>query len=67
MKTMYFNLVEICGTGIAQSQVTITAHPRLSSFTAGADVTNVCATFSAAALAGVIPAGFTGEWRAFTV
>lgn len=58
-----FTLSQACGTGTAQSQVTITAHPKPSSFTAGPDRTSVCATTGTTTLAGVIPAGFTGQWR----
>ncbi len=58
-----FQLSRTCGVGTATSTVTITAHPRPASFTAGPDITNVCATVGATPLAGVIPAGFTGTWR----
>ncbi|MGN6492275.1 MAG: T9SS type A sorting domain-containing protein [Agriterribacter sp.] len=59
-----FQLSRNCGTGVATSTVTITAHPRPASFTAGPDITNVCATVGTTPLAGVIPTDFTGEWRA---
>lgn len=62
-----FQLSHPCGTGTATSQVTITAHPRPASFTAGADITTVCATTGTTPLAGVIPAGFTGQWRAVNI
>lgn len=62
-----FQLTRNCGTGTANSTVTITAHPRPASFTAGADITNVCATVGSTPLAGVIPAGFTGSWRAVNI
>ncbi len=62
-----FELSHACGTGTAISQVTITAHPRPTSFTAGPDITDVCATTGTTALAGVIPAGFTGEWRSVNI
>lgn len=58
-----FTLSQGCGSGTAQSQVTITAHPRPASFTAGPDKTNVCATTGTTTLGGVIPTGFTGTWR----
>jgi hypothetical protein len=62
-----FQLSRNCGTGIAISTVTITAHPRPASFTAGPDITNVCATVGTTPLAGVIPAGFTGVWRSVNI
>lgn len=62
-----FRLSRNCGTGTAVSTVTITAHPRPASFTAGPDVTNVCATVGTTPLAGVIPAGFTGSWRSVNI
>lgn len=62
-----FTLSQECQTGIATSQVVITAHPRPASFTAGPDITNVCATTGITPLGGVIPAGFTGEWRAVNI
>lgn len=62
-----FQLSRNCGIGSVNSTVTITAHPRPVSFTAGPDITNVCATVGATPLAGVIPAGFTGTWRAVNI
>lgn len=62
-----FRLSHPCTNGIATSTVTITAHPRPATFTAGPDITNVCATTGITTLAGVIPAGFTGEWRAVNI
>lgn len=62
-----FKLSRNCGTGIATSNVTITAHPRPVGFTAGPDITNVCATTGTTPLVGVIPAGFTGSWRAVNI
>lgn len=62
-----FQLAQPCGTGMATSQVTITAHPRSDSFTAGADITNICATVGAVTLQGVIPSGFSGEWRSMNI
>ncbi|MBL7707024.1 MAG: T9SS type A sorting domain-containing protein [Taibaiella sp.] len=62
-----FRLTRNCGTGVATSDVTITAHPRPVSFTAGPDVTNICATTGTTPLAGVIPAGFTGSWRSVNI
>lgn len=62
-----FQLSRNCGTGTAVSTVTITAHPRPAGFTAGPDVTNVCATVGTTPLAGVIPAGFTGSWRSVNI
>ncbi|MDD5150858.1 MAG: hypothetical protein PHC28_10350, partial [Flavobacterium sp.] len=53
-----------CGTGISQSLITVTAHPRPASFTAGTDITGICATTGTVNLAGVIPPGFTGHWTA---
>lgn len=62
-----FQLAQPCGTGTATSQVTITAHPRPDSFTAGADITNICATVGTVTLQGVIPSGFSGEWRSVNI
>lgn len=62
-----FQLSRNCGTGTATSTVTITAHPRPAGFTAGPDITNICATVGSTPLAGVIPAGFTGSWRAVNI
>lgn len=62
-----FQLSHPCGSGTATSQVTITAHPRPASFTAGPDITTVCATTGTTPLAGVIPAGFTGQWRSVNI
>lgn len=62
-----FRLSQPCNTDTAQSQVTITAHPRPASFTAGPDITGICATVGSATLAGVIPAGFTGSWSAVNI
>ncbi|MFD2920691.1 T9SS type A sorting domain-containing protein [Terrimonas rubra] len=62
-----FRLAQRCGTGTATSQVVITAHPRPASFTAGPDILNVCATTGSTPLSGVIPAGFTGAWRAVNI
>jgi hypothetical protein len=62
-----FQLSQACSTGTAASTVTITAHPRPASFTAGADITTVCAATGTVSLSGVIPAGFTGVWRAVNI
>ncbi len=62
-----FQLSHPCNTGTATSLVTITAHPRPASFTAGADVTDICATIGTTNLSGVIPAGFTGTWRSVNI
>ncbi|MFA6059050.1 MAG: T9SS type A sorting domain-containing protein [Taibaiella sp.] len=62
-----FQLSHPCGTGTAQSQVTITAHPRPASFTAGPDKTGICATTGITTLDGVIPSGFTGSWSAVNI
>lgn len=62
-----FQLSRSCSSGTAISTVTITAHPRPASFTAGPDITTVCATTGTTPLAGVIPAGFTGTWRAANI
>lgn len=62
-----FQLSQPCTTDTAHSQVTITAHPRPASFTAGPDITGICATVGSATLAGVIPAGFTGSWSAVNI
>lgn len=62
-----FQLSHACGTGTATSQVTITARAKPASFTAGPDVTGICATVGTTPLAGVIPAGFTGQWRSVNI
>ncbi|WP_345028842.1 hypothetical protein [Ravibacter arvi] len=62
-----FQLSHACGTGTATNQVTITARARPASFTAGPDVTGICATVGTTTLAGVIPAGFTGQWRSVNI
>lgn len=62
-----FQLTRSCGTGSAISTVTITAHPRPAGFTAGPDITGVCATVGTTPLTGLIPAGFTGSWRAVNI
>ncbi|MCE7044348.1 hypothetical protein [Dyadobacter sp. CY312] len=62
-----FQLSHACGTGTATNQVTITARAKPASFTAGADVTGICATVGTTPLAGVIPAGFTGQWRSVNI
>jgi len=62
-----FRLTRTCNTGTATSDVTITAHPRPASFTAGPNIKNVCATTGTTTLGGVIPAGFTGEWRSVNI
>jgi hypothetical protein len=62
-----FNLSRACGTGTSNSTVAITAHPRPATFTAGPDVSGICATVGTTPLNGVIPAGFTGTWRSANV
>ncbi|WP_222164669.1 T9SS type A sorting domain-containing protein [Edaphocola aurantiacus] len=62
-----FSLSHPCGTGTATSNVTITAHPRPAGFTAGSDITTICATTGTTNLSGVIPAGYTGSWRAVNI
>ncbi|RQO29672.1 hypothetical protein DBR32_15550 [Taibaiella sp. KBW10] len=62
-----FRLSHPCGSGLASSTVTITAHPRPASFTAGPDITTICATTGTTNLSGVIPAGYTGSWRAVNI
>ncbi|PHS03738.1 MAG: hypothetical protein COA88_15190 [Kordia sp.] len=59
-----FMLSNVCGVGVSESFVTVTANPRPASFNAGSDITNVCATVGSVNLNGVIPAGFTGTWSA---
>ena len=62
-----FQLSQPCGTGTSTSNVTVTAHPRPASFTAGPDKTGICATTGTVTLDGVIPAGFTGTWTAVNI
>ncbi|WP_051268098.1 T9SS type A sorting domain-containing protein [Terrimonas ferruginea] len=62
-----FRLQQACAIGFNTSQVVITAHARPASFTAGPDITDVCAAAGTTSLGGVIPAGYTGEWRAVNI
>ncbi len=62
-----FRLSQPCGSGTAVSQVTVTAHPRPTDFTAGPDKTGICATTGAVTLDGVIPANYTGSWSAINI
>ncbi|PWJ56902.1 putative secreted protein (Por secretion system target) [Dyadobacter jejuensis] len=63
-----FEISQTCvGGEVVSSQVTITAHPRPASFTAGPDITNVCATVGSTNLGGVIPPGYTGVWTAVNI
>lgn len=63
-----FQVSQECTNGTtAVSQITITARPRPASFTAGPDITSVCATTGSTSLAGVIPPGFTGAWRSVNI
>lgn len=62
-----FQLRQTCAIGFNTSQVVITAHARPASFTAGPDITDVCAATGTTNLGGVIPAGYTGEWRAVNI
>lgn len=62
-----FQLRQECTVGFTTSQVVITAHARPASFTAGSDITNVCAATGSTTLDGVIPDGYTGEWRAVNI
>lgn len=62
-----FQLSQPCGSGTSTSNVTVTAHPRPASFTAGPDKTGICATTGTVTLDGVIPPGFTGTWSAVNI
>lgn len=63
-----FQVSQVCANStIATSQVTITARPKPVTFTAGPDITNICATVGTTPLGGFIPAGFTGAWRAVNI
>ncbi len=62
-----FQLSQLCGSGTSIDLVSITAHPQPPSFTAGADITGICAATGTTALAGVIPAGYTGVWTSRNV
>ncbi|MDA3615042.1 T9SS type A sorting domain-containing protein [Polluticaenibacter yanchengensis] len=63
-----FQISHECTNGTtAVSQITITARPKPASFTAGPDITSVCATVGSTSLSGVIPAGFTGQWRSVNI
>lgn len=59
-----FQLTQSCvPSGSVTSQVTITTPGDASSFTAGPDITNVPASTGIVILNGVIPAGYTAQWR----
>ncbi|MFS4428407.1 hypothetical protein [Chryseobacterium sp. S90] len=62
-----FQIAQNCTTGTATSQVTITAPGDVSTFTAGADVTNVSAITGTTTLAGVIPTGYTASWTYYNI
>jgi|GEM_PF-2008483 len=62
-----FQLSQTCTQGLATSTVVITAHPRPASFTAGPDITDVCAATGTTALNAVIPSGYNGQWRAVNI
>ncbi|AJH15393.1 hypothetical protein MPR_2222 [Myroides profundi] len=55
------------GSITAPSKVTITSSGDVSSFSAGSNILNVPATTGTVQLNGVIPEGFTGEWRAVNI
>lgn len=60
-----FRLSAVCGEGkIISSEVVITSTGDVSIFSAGTDITTIPATVGTVNLNGVIPDGFTGEWRA---
>ncbi|MEC4115242.1 hypothetical protein VSO92_14150 [Myroides pelagicus] len=60
-----FRLTKTCAGGSTTfSEVTITSTGDTSTFSAGSDITDVFATVGTVNLNGVIPEGFTGEWRA---
>jgi gliding motility-associated-like protein len=62
-----FQLSSNCGSGISVDLVSVTAHPQPLSFTAGPDVSGICATVGTTTLNGNIPAGFSGSWSAFNI
>lgn len=62
-----FKITQNCTTGIATSQVTITAPGDVSTFTAGPDISNVSAITGTTTLTGVIPAGYTPSWTYYNV
>lgn len=62
-----FQLSKLCGSGTSVDIVTIVAHPEPPSFTAGLDVTTICATVGTTSLSGVIPAGYTGSWSSVNI
>ncbi|MFW0739410.1 hypothetical protein, partial [Flavobacterium sp. T12S277] len=59
-----FKLSYPCAIGVSESLVTVTAHPKPASFTAGPDISGICASTGSTTLGGVIPPGFTGTWEA---
>lgn len=59
-----FRITQPCGDREAVSDVTVTAPGDVSTFTAGTDINDVFATTGTVTLNGVIPEGYTGEWRA---
>lgn len=58
-----FQIAQNCTVGTTTSQVTVTAPGSVSSFTAGPDITNVSAVTGTVTLNGVVPAGYTAQWR----
>lgn len=59
-----FQVAQNCNpSGSATSQVTITAPGETTGFTAGPDITNVNATVGTVTLNGVVPTGYTAQWR----
>lgn len=62
-----FQITQSCTTGVATSQVTITAPGDISSFTAGPDITNISANTGTATLNAVIPPGYTASWTYYNI
>ncbi|MEK6495486.1 hypothetical protein [Myroides odoratimimus] len=58
-----FRLTKVTQTGSSYSDVKITSSGDVSSFSAGTDIVDVFASVGSVNLNGVIPEGFTGEWR----
>ncbi len=62
-----FRLTKVNPSGSAHSEVQITSSGDISSFSAGSNILTIPASVGTVNLNGVIPEGFTGEWRAVNI
>ncbi|MFM9403799.1 hypothetical protein ACKLNQ_18015 [Myroides odoratimimus] len=62
-----FRLTKVNPSGSVYSEVQITSSGDISSFSAGSNILTIPASIGTVNLNGVIPEGFTGEWRAVNV